>query len=50
MAATKLVTVYGTEKSKMATGKAYSVSEQLANTLLARGAATKNAPKEKKEA
>ena len=45
MAEAKLVTVYGTEKSNLATGKLYKVTEKLAETLIKKGAASKTAPK-----
>jgi hypothetical protein len=46
---TKKVTVYGTAQSKMTTGKAYQVTEKLAETLIKKGSATKNAQKSTKK-
>lgn len=48
MAAQKLVTVYGTEKANMQTGKAYQVTEEQANVLISKGSATATAPKKAK--
>lgn len=45
----KLVTVYGTEKAKMETGKAYQVTLEQAKVLVGKGAATYEQPKVKKE-
>lgn len=49
MAAQKKVVVYGSEKSSLETGKAYNVSEKLAQTLVTKGAATLKAPKAKED-
>jgi len=40
MEAQKMVTVYGTEKAKLETGKAYVVTEQHAEKLVKKGSAS----------
>ena len=48
--ARKMVKVVGTEKSKhLETGKVFEVSEQLAETLIKKGHATKSKAKAEKE-
>jgi len=46
MADATKVTVYGTEKANMVTGKAYQVSSVLAEKLIKKGRASKNPIKE----
>jgi len=40
MADQKMVTVYGTNKAKLETGKAYEVTEQQAKVLIDKGSAS----------